>query len=199
MVRPTSEQIDREIVDAAARTFATLGYARTSVQQLADAVGYSKTGLLHRFRSKVALYDAAIAETSTAVQAIIVAARGHTAGPERTLAVLHGVTATALNHPGLVLMLVEALRPSSTEPARDQLHALVLGLVEMLGGDITTPEQRLRIRLALKLMVDAVIAQSDADLQLAPSDLHSLIIELALPVLGAAAHLPVTTHTQEAS
>lgn len=186
-------------MDASARTFATVGYAGTSVQQLADAVGYSKTGLLHRFPSKLALYEAAIDETTTAVYGILASARSLPAGPERTLAVLQDVATTAMDRPGLVLMLVEALRPSSTEPGRDQLHSLVLGLAKMLDGAITSAEQRLRIRLALRLVVDAVIAQSDAELQLAPNDLHTLIIELARTVLGPAAHLPVATHAQEAS
>jgi hypothetical protein len=40
-VRQTSEQIDRAILDTAAHMFASHGYAGTSVQQVADAVGYS--------------------------------------------------------------------------------------------------------------------------------------------------------------
>ena len=51
----------------AAGLFARHGFAHTSVQQVADAVGYSKPGLLHRFGSKDALFQAALAEvTSTA-------------------------------------------------------------------------------------------------------------------------------------
>lgn len=47
------------------------GYARTSVQQLADAVGYSKAGLLHRFGSKQALQAGAVAAAADAVGAVV--------------------------------------------------------------------------------------------------------------------------------
>ncbi|WP_199725699.1 helix-turn-helix domain-containing protein [Nocardiopsis sp. Huas11] len=61
MVEPTSEQIDAQIVDRAAGLFARHGFENTSVQQIADATGYSKAGVLRRFVTKDASSDAAIA------------------------------------------------------------------------------------------------------------------------------------------
>lgn len=40
--RPTSREIDDQILDSAAGIFAVHGFAHASVQQIADAVGYSK-------------------------------------------------------------------------------------------------------------------------------------------------------------
>ena len=59
-VRPTRQEIDDEIVERAAALFARYGFQETSLQRIADAVGYSKTGLLHRFPTKEALQDAVI-------------------------------------------------------------------------------------------------------------------------------------------
>ncbi len=57
-MRPTRQEIDDEIVER--RLFARYGFQETSLQRIADAVGYSKTGLLHRFPTKEALQDAVI-------------------------------------------------------------------------------------------------------------------------------------------
>jgi len=84
------------------------------VQQLADAVGYSKTGLLHRFASKQALYDATVAATSATVEQVLADALDVPVGTQRTVAMLESVAALALDRPGLVEMLLESTRPDVT-------------------------------------------------------------------------------------
>jgi AcrR family transcriptional regulator len=225
-VRQTSAEIDRAILDAAARTFAVHGYAKTSVQQLADAVGYSKAGLLHRFASKQALYDAVVAEAGGAVEEILDGVAGVPAGPARIGRTLELVAARALDRPGLVHLLVASVRPASDEPGRLALHARLLDLAGALGTrpddtrpddtrpDDTRPddtrsdaprpdaprpdaprpddprhdaEHRLRVSLALRLIVDAVLAQDDALLRLDRARLQPLLVDLAAGVLGPAA------------
>ncbi len=44
-MRQSAAEIDHAILDVAAGIFAVHGFAHTSVQQIADAVGYSKPGL----------------------------------------------------------------------------------------------------------------------------------------------------------
>ncbi len=61
MARPFRQQIDEGILDRAAGLFARRGYAKTSVQDVADAVGLSKAGLLHHYPSKDALHEAVLA------------------------------------------------------------------------------------------------------------------------------------------
>ena len=50
-MRQSAAEIDHAILDVAAGMFATHGFAHTSVQQIADAVGYSKPGLLRGWSS----------------------------------------------------------------------------------------------------------------------------------------------------
>lgn len=69
----------REIVDAAARLFSEQGYAATSVQEIADAVGLLKGSLYHYISTKEDLLYAVLAE-----------AHQHTAA----------VAEEALRHPG---------------------------------------------------------------------------------------------------
>ena len=55
------QQTDEQILDRAAALFARHGFEQTSVQEVADAVGLSKAGLLHHFPSKDALHAAVLA------------------------------------------------------------------------------------------------------------------------------------------
>jgi AcrR family transcriptional regulator len=195
-VRQTSAEIDHAILDAAARTFAVHGYAKTSVQQLADAVGYSKAGLLHRFASKQALYDAVVAEAGRAVEQILDDVADVPAGPVRVGRTLELVTARALDRPGLVHLLVASIRPASDEPGRLALHERLLRLAALLTdtatdadtgtGTGTGTERRLRVTLALRLVVDAVLTQDDPLLQIDRARLQPLVVDLATAVLGTA-------------
>ena len=62
MRRLTRAEIDAEILDCAAGVFARHGFARATIQQIADALKYSKAGLLHHYPSKQALFDAVMAK-----------------------------------------------------------------------------------------------------------------------------------------
>ena len=208
-VRPSTQDIDRGILDAAARTFAVHGYAKTSVQQLADAVGYSKAGLLHRFPSKRALHDAALGQAADVLDEILDGPADGTADLDpaaRTRATLERVAARALDRPGLVHLLVASIRPGSPGPSA--LHARLLRLVALLHGgdpapaDATDPADparpadaadaiaRLRAVLALRLVVDAVLAQDDPLLRVDRARLQPLVVDLAAGVLAAPAPVP---------
>ena len=205
-VRPSTQDIDRGILDAAARTFAVHGYAKTSVQQLADAVGYSKAGLLHRFPSKRALHDAALGQAADVLDEILDGPADGTADLDpaaRTRATLERVAARALDRPGLVHLLVASIRPGAPGPSA--LHARLLRLVALLHGgdpaaaDATDPARpadtadavaRLRAVLAQRLVVDAVLAQDDPLLRVDRARLQPLVVDLAAGVLAAPAPVP---------
>jgi hypothetical protein len=111
------------------------------------------------------------------------------------------VAARALDRPGLVHLLVASGRPASDEPGRLALHARLLDLAAALGAGPDDPrpddprpddprhdaEHRLRVSLALRLIVDAVLAQDDALLRLDRARLQPLVVDLAAGVLGPAA------------
>jgi AcrR family transcriptional regulator len=135
MPRPTKQQIDDEILETAATLFARHGFKETSIQRVADAVGYSKTGLLHRYPTKEALQQAVVDRAVAEMRAIAAEADGLPVGPERDRVVVTGVAQLAIQRPGAVALLLSALMSA---PESDMLHQV--GTVVFAAFGITDPE-----------------------------------------------------------
>jgi AcrR family transcriptional regulator len=120
MRRPSKSEIDDEIVDQAAALFARHGFKETSVQRIADAAGYSKTGLLHRFPSKEALWEAVFERCTGAVRGVVAHASSVPGGPDRDLALLSALADVAVRRPGLIALVLSAFS-QMTEPGESAL------------------------------------------------------------------------------
>ncbi len=143
MPRPSRPEIETEIADSAAALFARQGFAHTSLQQIADAVGYSKAGLLHHFPSKDAIYQAAVAAARDYAQAIHDRVEALPVGSSRDRAVLEAALDFTLARPG-VSTLVDSLTSD------DKLGDLVdIGTVSLaaFGIDPATVDEARIIRV----------------------------------------------------
>ncbi|WP_250002829.1 TetR/AcrR family transcriptional regulator [Actinoplanes sp. M2I2] len=112
MPRPTKQQIDDEILEAAATLFARHGFKETSIQRIADAVGYSKTGLLHRYPTKESLQQAVIDRVRRDIREIADEVSALAPGPVRDRAVITSVARLAADGPGTVALLLTGLANS---------------------------------------------------------------------------------------
>lgn len=185
-MRRSHDEIDARIIETAAGLFAVHGFHRTSVQQIADAVGYSKTGLLHRFSSKQVLLDAvntvitdAVADVSTEIAAV-------PDGEQRTRSVLRLVTATALTHPGGVRFLLQQLH--LTHETSDEVlpaKAPAESIVEVLAGPDPSPEHLMRVVLGLELICSGAVMNSLPEHNGIGADVGPLLVELAAGVIGS--------------
>ncbi|SDS10265.1 TetR/AcrR family transcriptional regulator [Actinoplanes derwentensis] len=162
MPRPTKQQIDDEILEAAALLFARHGFKETSVQRIADSVGYSKTGLLHRFPTKEALQAAVI---SRCVQQIRDAGSGVAdlpAGPERDRIAIAHIAELAVGSPGIVSLLLSSLL---SEPESDMgcaLESIGESIAAAFGDDMHADLDRaLRVTAALGAVAVASVALRD--------------------------------------
>ncbi len=139
MRRPTREQIDVGIVDAAAALFAEHGYERTSLREIAQAVGYSKTGLLHRFASKEALLEAVADRCLEAVQGVLDRVGALPEGPERDAAAVAALVELAVSAPGRLSLALAHEGALHGSPAGDRLEA-VPGLLAACFALEVTPQ-----------------------------------------------------------
>jgi AcrR family transcriptional regulator len=157
VARPFREQIDEGILDRAAALFARRGFAKTSVQDVADAVGLSKAGLLHHFPSKDALYGAVLANADALSGRVLDQVRKLPLGAVRDRRALEALLDVALAHPGLVaLLLAPATQleagPTGSGPAESVLAAF--------GVDPETadPERLVRVVGALSALAVLTLA-----------------------------------------
>jgi AcrR family transcriptional regulator len=153
------QQADEHIVDSAAALFARHGFAQTSVQSVADAVGLSKTGLLHHFPSKQALWDAVLAHAGALGEQAYDAVVDLPAGRARDLRAVEVLADVALSHPGLVaLLLAPATRGGADDDADAGTERVSDAALRAFGVDAATAEPQRFVRVLGALAALAVLS-----------------------------------------
>jgi AcrR family transcriptional regulator len=121
-----------EILDAALATFAGQGYDRTSVREIARAVGLSQAGLLHYFSSKEEMFAEVLRRRDERNERLYDRNRGNPVTAEGLIAIVrHNV-----DEPGLVRLFVALSAESTIEegPARrfftERYHAIRSGIAD---------------------------------------------------------------------
>ena len=114
---PKGEAKRREILDTALTLIADRGYRASTLQEIADAVGLTKAGVLHYFESREALLAAILSERDEAERAQFDASNGD-ALDLLSEAVTHNSTT-----PGLVALYSRLVVDSATpeHPAHDYI------------------------------------------------------------------------------
>ena len=181
MPRPTKQQIDDEILDAAAHLFARHGFKETSIQRIADTVGYSKTGLLHRFPTKEALQAAVIDRCVDQIRDTGSGVAGLPAGPERDRTVLTAMADLAVAQPGVVALLLSSLLSEPESEIGQALDVVGQALADAFGDDLYADTTRaLRVTGALGALAVASVALRD---HLAPGT-TACLVEVGYDALG---------------
>jgi AcrR family transcriptional regulator len=167
MTRAFRQQIDDGILDEAAALFARQGFAKTSVQDIANAVGLSKAGLLHHFPTKDAIHDAVLALVGALGGRLADQLTDLPAGPTRDRRALEAVLDIAAAHPGLVsLMLSPAMHPGPAigaprRPADDPAAAVLA--IFGVDPESTDDERQVRVIGALSALAVLTIAAHQHD------------------------------------
>jgi AcrR family transcriptional regulator len=186
VARPFRQQIDEGILDRAAAMFARRGFAKTSIQDVADAVGLSKAGLLHHFPSKEALHAAVVVQAEALGVRVLDAVRDLPLGPTRDRRAIEVMVDVALAHPGLVALLLAPV----TQGGADAVHGSDVGATaaaafQAFGREVGGPVSERTVRVAGALAAVAVLsiaASFDAD-ETTPWRAH--IVATCIDALGS--------------
>jgi AcrR family transcriptional regulator len=190
--RPTRQQIDDEIVDIAATLFARHGLQETSVQRIADAVGYSKSGLLRHYPSKEALQDAVVSRCLSEVLEITTGVAGQPPGPQRDAALITALAQLALRRPGFVALLLSWLLHT---PADDAVAALQPVGDAIMEAFAVTPDTDLdRVVRVTGALGAVAVARVALLAHLSDAALHEALHELVDVGLNALGHAGSTSH-----
>jgi AcrR family transcriptional regulator len=107
-VKPTSDEIDRALIDVAAFVFARHGFEQGPVQAIADAAGYSKAAVLKRFGSKEQIQAAVVARAEEHAAQIAAAGAHLPVGVERDAVVLSALIGLIQAWPGTGALIIGA-------------------------------------------------------------------------------------------
>ncbi|MGY2157078.1 TetR/AcrR family transcriptional regulator [Pseudomonas tolaasii] len=149
MPRMTKSELNAEIIDRAAGLFAKHGFAHTSLQQIADAVNYSKAGLLHHFPSKQALFDAALRTGLEHMQALVERVESLAPGVERERAVIENLVDFTFAWPGVSAFANRLVEGEQSEVP--ELMQMALLIYVALGIDPATASQERLVRVTSSL------------------------------------------------
>jgi len=150
------QQIDAGILDRAAALFARRGFAKTSLQDIADAVGLSKAGLLHHFPSKDVLYEAVLGQADALGRRALGGVEHLPVGPGRDRRAIELFVDVALAHPGVVaLMLAPATQGEPSAP--DTVEATYSSALLAFGVEQETSDQDRLVRVLAALSALALL------------------------------------------
>ncbi|MEV6424886.1 helix-turn-helix domain-containing protein [Streptomyces sp. NPDC051662] len=167
MPRLTGAQLHEEIIAVAARLFSEKGYAATSVQQVADEMGYSKSGLLHHFSSKQQLLAAVIREPLRKLDHLDKVAAQMPQGREREAFTTAALVEIVLEErAGIGVLLNEGVVPTDAFEERSEMAFLRQRLCNLFFPSPNLPfEAEVRINFAFAGLIDSVIRCGDIPVQ----------------------------------
>ncbi|RBY81429.1 TetR/AcrR family transcriptional regulator [Blastococcus sp. TF02-09] len=166
------QQTEDQILDRAAALLARRG-TRTSLQEIADAVGLSKAGLQYHFPTKDALHSAVLAKAAGIGQQVLDVVGDLPLGPERDLRAIEAWIDVALAHPGLVSLLLTPVSSAvADDPADDGAEAVLASATAALAAfgvdlEAATAERTVRVSAALAALGVLTLAAHQNDLTVA--------------------------------
>ena len=192
MRRPTRAEIDAEILDCAAGVFGRHGFARASIQQIADALKYSKAGLLHHYPSKKALFDAVVDRYEKMTRERIAKLGDFAPGIDRDRALVENVVDSTFEFPGMSTFAQQLAREgellASEGGERDpRFTALGLEVVASLGVDLADPDLD-RLARAFTALAGANFSARLAVTMGLQREWRAPIIAAAMAALGHGSH-----------
>lgn len=171
-----------EILQAALERFARFGYLGSSIQQIADDVGTSKSSVLYHFDSKEALLEAAMQPAVDALSSLVAALpQLHSDKAEAAPELVTRFVDTLMQHSAAVSIFVTQRGALHDVPAIDRGRAIVDRIAETLVAE--APTTRMLTRLSIGLAgVAFILAEPVDDAREHPSheEMREIFIETLL-------------------
>jgi AcrR family transcriptional regulator len=147
-----------EILDTAMRLFAEQGYDKTSLREIAEAVGVTKAALYYHFRTKEDIAGSALQDYTRDLTALIDRAAEASPGAERNTALVDGLLELFTTTGGAALRFGQANPTVMSQLHIGEAHVTQLKrLVGILAGDGAPAENTIRATLAFGALIIGVI------------------------------------------
>ena len=189
-VKPSSRaRAAEELKQAALEQFATVGFAASSLQHIADGAGYSKSSVLYHYASKEALLEAAIEPAVAEFEEVLDEYLGGS-GPGRRRVLVDRIVDLLLVHREAVhVFLIQG--PSLSElPIIARANASVRRLAAAMCEPRESVADQVRVGIALggaAFLLTAGRTFADEELRPADEELHAALHDVVREMLAPTA------------
>jgi AcrR family transcriptional regulator len=138
-----------ELRAIALKMFAENGYAGTSLQQIADAAGYSKSSVLYHFRSKEALFEESLAPAVAELDGFLSSLVETVTSGERRAEFTAEFVDLLLEHRLAAHIIINQGQTLSGIPIIDEAREVIVRIGESFMLGLPSTKQRIRLGVAL--------------------------------------------------
>lgn len=190
---PARSNPSDDLRTAATELFASAGYAGTSLQQIADAAGYSKSSVLYHFASKEAILDAALGPAIDRLEAVLADVADLAGSAAQRAAFVERFIDFLFEYRLEVHTFINQGQSLTGVPVVERANRTVAALAESVSSDFESVEEQVRFGVALGGAAYTLVAGtnfSDADLPLPEvrAALVTIVSDLLIPVRPRRAH-----------
>jgi TetR/AcrR family transcriptional regulator len=158
IVAPARANPSEELRVVAIEQFASAGFAGTSLQQIADAAGYSKSSVLYHFASKEALLQAALSPAIDRLEGVLAAVSDIGSSQDKRDAFVEHFIDFLFEYRLEVHTFINQGQSLVGIPVIDRANETVRRLAESCATDFDSIEERVRFGVALGGAAYALVA-----------------------------------------
>ena len=148
ITRPQTD-VASELRVIALEMFAENGYAGTSLQQIADAAGYSKSSVLYHFRSKEVLLEEALAPAVAELDGFLESIVEKATSDQRRSQYTADFVDLLLKHRLAAHVIINQGQTLADIAIMDEARTLIERIGESFMAGLPTTKQRIRLGVAL--------------------------------------------------
>ncbi|RFA10570.1 hypothetical protein B7R54_16165 [Subtercola boreus] len=184
-----------ELKAVALRLFVETSYAGASLQQIADAAGYSKSSVLYHFASKEALLEEALTPAVVRLDSLFQGSIGRIADADLRGTFVEDFIDFLLVYGLEAHIIINQGQSLAGIPIIDRATDFLRRLSDSFVNELATPEQRIRLGIALSgaayVVATGVAMQAtdQAPIEEARSALIAVVTELLVPFAAPAVTL----------
>lgn len=155
---PPRQNPSEELLAVAIEQFASAGFAGTSLQQIADAAGYSKSSVLYHFASKEAVLEAALSPAIDRLEQVLAGVQDLRSGPAKLREFVEQFIDFLFEYRLEVHTFINQGQSLVGIPVIDRANATVRKLAETCATDFDSVEEQVRFGVALGGAAYALVA-----------------------------------------
>jgi AcrR family transcriptional regulator len=177
------------ILDTALDVFSEHGFEGSTLQQIADRLGFTKAALYYHFRSKDDILGALLAPASSGIEEMLDAYAGRPDTPGRRRQFMADYLDYLLGHRRLIAYISSDLA-TLAHPAMAGSHERRARMEAMLAGDDLDFADQIRVAMAFGGIHAAIARNPDAE----TAELREALLAAATPLLRPRRSNPALSH-----